>query len=270
MALKKMTFNERRKSYIVPLISIIENSWIIKSKLSDFKSMNVINNYSIKENVDWIYGKAPAQDDMEWLMCKYLLLYIAGMHAINVDMHALDYTSFNYADNKKEFIHLNFLLKNSKSKIESFFENEFIIKWIKFNKFKFETINYEPIETKTIIENLKNVPANIGDMIKLLLKKNITEEESIGFISKIHAEFESEFPKDQKYLNQIDKVIYEKTWTLAKKIINKVDGAKGHKGKSQLTVKDISHNFALLASLIYKLISINDENENLKKVENNE
>ena len=40
---------------------------------------------------------------------------------------------------------------------------------------------------------------------------------------------------------------------------NKVKYARGHKGESELSVKDIAHNFALNASLFFKLVELNDE-----------
>ncbi|WP_168388362.1 hypothetical protein [Mycoplasma marinum] len=44
------------------------------------------------------------------------------------------------------------------------------------------------------------------------------------------------------FWNEVDKPILNNAQKLAKMLANNVGAAKGHKGKSGLTVKDIAHN----------------------------
>lgn len=259
MALKQLTSDEKRKM----ILKSAEDQLKTKSFHPDygdaFDYTDIMNKlYSkgtliskvLRENVDHQYGSTEDYEDIEYKIAQILfLIYLIKQHQVCIG---------------------NFVISSIKEETEELISN--ILRKLAENFPEYEIYNpeepedgdyltYEATETKTVTDNLKDIPEILASPIKQLLSNMPNENELIGLISKIYKDIEKIPPEKTCNLNKVDKSILEKTQKLAKMIVNSVEAAKGHNGESKLKIKDIAHNFALLASLIHKLFEINDSNK---------
>ena len=250
--LKKYTLKEKRELILKGLISSIISTKVhhqkylyhsINNAIENLKQQGAIYSDNFIELTKEIYG-TPENDYgyeyLEFMMAKILIGYFLINYLLN---------STNYWNT-----HVKQLMKNIKIKLIDLFPE------YTFTFEKNDYPKYVPIAQKTIIDNISNTDTLISDPIKKLLMPFKSENEIIGLISKVHAKLEKiNANKHLKKLNKTDVIIATKAKEIAKLIVNKVDSAKGHKGESELTIKDIAHNFALNASLFFKLVELNDE-----------
>ncbi len=254
MGLRKLTFNEKRGQ-------VLHSSQRILNNFSFPESADTINGYisrnakigyfyesSIDKCVEQFYGK-PDDDDFqssEWILAN-ILFRISILKKIDSSVVWGGYHQRLETEKNNDYREL--LLGNVKRNITLAFP-DYEIHWA----VKSDFINFEPKETKSVTENLGNLPEVVADPIKQLLMPMKTKQELIGLISEVYKNIEK-IPKVNKgHLNETDKLILNKTQEFTKLLANKVDGAKGHTSDSKLSIKDIAHNFALNASLIHKLL----------------
>ena len=118
--------------------------------------------------------------------------------------------------------------------------------------------NWEPPRFKSKI--YKSVSKNINDInpdqrqpINIIFGTVQSNDELRGAMSRIYSELENSQLKSQ---NQCDNALYSQTLKLLKFYCNQVGAIKGHKGKSQLKVRDVAYSVAFLGSVLYKLKAI--------------
>ena len=92
--------------------------------------------------------------------------------------------------------HLKELLSNVRNVLQKYMFEYSVV----FNE-NGNFIEYKPVEEESIEENLSDIPKEIADPIKELLKPMKNENELIGLISKIYSEFEKIKKDDLKNLN---------------------------------------------------------------------
>ena len=182
--------------------------------------------------------------DEEFILAKVLTCYFLIINS----MDSMEYTIYHV-------VNLNLpLLKNIRTKLPNLFP-EYIFKF-NINKWP----EYTPKAEKTIIDNISNTDVLIANPIKELLMPFKSQIEISGLISNVNAKLEQiNVKNDLRNLNATDLSIAKNAKKICGLTINNVNSAKGHKGKSELTIKDIAHNFALNASLFFKLVELNDE-----------
>ena len=221
--------------------SLFFGQWYFSYKycLDELYNERKILTNNLEELIKIWYGEAEdKEDDLEYKLAKILTLYRL-LFACRKSPH--------------NFFEFKNFLKEVRDNIQKYVP-EYIVTFDENGDYK----GYKPAECVSIAENLNDIPEDIADPIKEILQPMKTENELIGLISKIYSKFEKIKGDNLINLNDVDKGIYKKAWNLAKMVANNVDAAKGHEGNSSLTVKDIAHNFALNASLLQKLIAINN------------
>lgn len=255
--MKKISFNEKRKIWIESILTALAEHRIClrwKESCQDiidfYFEKQMVPSRKLETIIKVEYGEAENTNDLEYIFCKILTLFwlIKNFNCICSTSLYPSASEEKCLKREKEF------LDNVRQKITEYFSEYEVENW---NSKKF--IKYKSKEYKTVIDNLKDIPEKIAKPIVKILEPMLNENELIGCISKIYKDFEKRNIKTLENLNEIDKKIYQRTYELAKMVVNNVEGAKGHQGQSKLSVKDIAHNFALNASLIQKLINLNDE-----------
>jgi len=256
MALKKINSDKEKEIYINGIIDSLLNfkayharasggkGYSYQDYLNEMKNTGVIPTNDLELLIEVRFGESEdKQNDIEYKLVKIVTLYKILKNWPNL----IDIRS---QSNDK----LKTLLKRVRLTLQEYMP-DYSITFDDNGNFK----SYKPIEENSVVENLNDIPQDISDPIKELLKPMINENEAIGLISKIYSKFEKIKKDSLKNLNETDKGIYQRARDLAMMVANKVDMAKGHKGDSSLSIKDISHNFALNASLVQKLININNK-----------
>ena len=234
---------------------------IIDEAIKNWKDRDLLINDDIDENVILLYGYSENEEnDLEFLLVKILFLWNLYYFELNILSLNLRSDFLNQQISKLKHLSNNVILN-----VNNIFKDEYKIYWKEDWKEDYfpTTIRYEPIETTTIIENLHDIDQKLRNPIEELLKPMKNDAELRGLISEIYANLEPKrkdiLNKNYKNtnLNKVDSSILKQALGLAFCLANQVDSSKGHIGESNLKVKDIAHNFALNASLIYKLIKKN-------------
>lgn len=209
-----------------------------------------IKSDNLMELTTLYFGKPSNKNELEWKLNEIIMLNNLLFFYFKLEIGEIN-NEFNYKNKKRR----DTLLGNLKQELSKYFPDYEII----YEHNSLQIIEYQPKKYKTIIDNLKDIEIEKTKPIVELLKDNKSDAELIGWICKSYKEFEKVKKENLNNLKNIDKSIYDRIWNLAKMLVNNVDGAKGHKGESELTIKDIAHNFALNASLIQKLINLNEQ-----------
>ena len=265
MALKQITFKERRSIWLDSMEQRLKefeieiytySGQIAKLNYKDVQNelfkKGLIPSKKLSTCVKEYYGYSNNENNSEFKLARILYLkFLLSYHKIFEFLGLINDQWIGFTNPKVE---LDNILKLTTMRIKEYFPEYKI-----YDAIPMKHIKYEPKEIKVVIDNIKDIPEKIADPIKELLGNMKNENELIGLISKVYKEFEHIKKTDLQNLNDEDKSIYGTARDLVKKIANNVDAAKGHKGKSMLTIKDIAHNFALNASLIQKLINLNKE-----------
>lgn len=255
MKLKQLTSDQKRKIILesaedqLKTVSFYFNSgytFNYADIMNELYSKGALRSKMFMANVNYHYGSTEDEYDNEYKIAQILfLIFLIKLHSVCTDNYS------HYRNKKKS----ETLVSNTLLHLKKYFPEYKI-----YNPEKHGYLTYEATETKTVTDNLKDIPEKLASPIKQLLSNMPNENELIGLISKVYKDIEDENIPPEKIcnLNKVDKSILKNTQKLAKMIVNSVEAAKGHNGKSELKIKDIAHNFALLASLIHKLFEIND------------
>lgn len=249
MALKEITFSDKK-------IMIGNN---LTNSLCDLKTyygekvfhvakrmagVGFLPSANLDDIVRFHYGDGDSNDP-EFIFARIIVLYFLLSY-----LEETDYFRKAEFNNNREF-----LKKNIKLHVAEYFPEYKVDSWDTNNGL----LSYSYAETVAVAENLNDILLSDAMLIKELLNIRATDAELIGNISKINSKIEKWESLDLPNLNEVDKGIFKDSLKLSKKIINNVNEAKGHAGRSELTVRDIAHNYALNVSLVFKLKQINDE-----------
>ena len=189
-----------------------------------------------------IYGYSKNLNDPEFLMAQILTGY-----ALLLSIKSI---TGNQYDNSHSV-----LMNNIKEKLVA------LMPEFSFGFSETKAPTFKPTEEKTIIDNIQNTDAEIANPIKQLLMPMQSENESIGLISKVYVNLEKIKYDSLTNLNKTDQGIAKRAKDICRTTVNNVKAAKGHEGRSELSIKDIAHNFALNASLFFRLVELNKEKE---------
>lgn len=259
MALQPLTFNEKRLKWISAIEMQLLNfkindeyavgyGYTYIDAIKELYSSGYLVSTKIDDIVEEHFGRTDDKEDFEWKIAKILVLYYIVSVLPNL---------FNADESQKT----SRFLSNIKINLTSYVPDYII-------NFPNNGIpSFEPTESKTVTDNLSDIPASEAEPIKELLQPLKSDVELIGYISKVYAKIEHFKFDSLSNLNEVDRGIARDAITLSKKIVNNVNSAKGHEGKSELTVRDIAHNFALNVSLFWKLVEINKANNKVKDLE---
>ena len=263
MALRQITYDKLRKKELDNLsIQILNFSCDTYYGEDIYYVMDDLNKkgYVYSNNLDNItkilYGYSDKENEETFLVRLLTLFFLASRIPHNFNGE--------FCINSTNNCRLNILLNNTKNKIIQYYPE------YKITGLNIEFLNripqYEPLGTKTIVDNLEDIDIKQSEPIIEILKPGKSDIQLIGYINIISSNIEDTIWKGklsfELNLNKEDTSIIKHSKKLADKLINNVMSAKGHAGKSSLSVKDIAHNYALLTSLVFKLWNKHITNEN--------
>lgn len=252
MALTHLTFSEKRLKWISAIENQLLNyriyySYVIggngasyQNAINELFQKGILVSKDLDENVEEHFGKPENKEDFDWKIAKILFLHYMVK-------------CLPFLINEKKIQETKMFLKTIENNLSSY-ANDYSFSFPDDN-----IASFEPTELKTITDNLSDIPSNLADPIKELLQPNKSDTELRGHINEVYAKIERFNFDDLSNLNQVDKSIARKTWEFSKMLVNSVDSAKGHEGQSELTVRDIAHNFSLNVSLFWKLVEKNNK-----------
>ena len=248
------SLEEKRKNTLVSLLWALNefkyNSATVTSTILHLKKVGSCFSGSLIELTKEKYGFNKKHDNIfliaQILTGYYILYYIFRWNKKH---------NLYFANSVGQEFLVNLMINIESKLVNLFPEYEFTFKEGKFPSFIAK-------ETKTIIDNIQNIDIKISEPIKEILQPGKSDIELRGLIAQVCAELDEIKYEDLTNLKEIDRKIANNAKRFAKMIVNNVDSAKGHKGESELTIKDIAHNFALNASLFFRLVDLNKEKNN--------
>lgn len=273
MALKKLKFSEQRDRMYQNVINSLSNfNPLYAENLSSYISNNFKIGYfwnaDLDKSIEQYYGETDdKENDDEWKLAKCLFMYSCTK---KISVRSV---SYGRVDNEQTSINemgKKLLLENMKSLISNIFV-EYEIHWDGTDDF----IKYSLKDSKVVIENISNLDDDIAEPIKGLVSSMQSETELRGLIVEVYGKLEK-IKKDsvrmteiKSHLNNSEVGLFNDAIRLSGRLVNDLkENGKGHLGKTRLKLKTAAHNYALLVSLVYKIIELSDEEkEKTKNIE---